>query len=247
MTSATHKLESKVGGNDGASLSKDVPGNVANVSAGGGDGAYVPTYFVGNPKPAHPVLSQLERSLSDAKSFDHDLETILGPFLNKPSTEVVDRVIEALYGKNGNGIPYFVELLAPRLGLDPKKLDVATIDKLVGKYGITKETLKGLIAAREKFDAATISQITTQLAAQLFADFMQGASAQIGNLAYKNRNLAVELIVAMQEYLGGPNAGRNIKQQLSTALTPDRIQGVAGGVIENAYSAHKQATPYLYK
>lgn len=229
MTTETKTIDNKVGNTTPRAI--------------GGDGAYMPTTLIGK----HPILSQFEKSLSDSRPFEHDLEAALGQYLNNSSTDVVDKVIETLYGKNGDGIPYFVEQLAPRLGIDIKKLDKAGIDKLIGKYGIIKETLKGLITAKEKFDTATISQITSQLASQLFADFMQGVPGQVANIAYKNGKDADEILVAMQGFLRGPNAARNLQQQLKTALTPDRKQAIATGIIENAYPTYRESTSNLYR
>lgn len=218
-----------------------------NLAVAGGDGAAMPSYFIGNPKPAHPILSRLETSLGASRSYDHDLEEALGQYLNKSGSEVADKVIETLYGKNGDGVPYFVEKLAPRLGIDLKKLDKAEVDKFIGQYGIIKENLKSLIAAREKFDSAAVSQITTQLAGILFAHLMEGAPAQIANIAYKDGATADDILVKMQEFLRGPNAARSLKHQLKTALTPDRKQGIASGIIEGAYASYKETTTNLYK
>ena len=197
-------------------------------------------------KMRHPVISQLEKAVSEGRPYDHDLEGDLGQYVGKTSSEVADKVIETLYGKNGDGVPYFVEKLAPHIGLDTKKLDKEAVDKIIAEYGILKEPLKNLITSSEKFDAATISRITTQLASQLVADLIKTIPGQIGNLAYRDRDAAVEAIVNIQKFLRGENGAANTRMQLKNALTPDRIQAVATGVVDNAYAAVKESTPNLY-
>ena len=200
---------------------------------------------VGTIKP--PVLSQLEQALTNAKTLDHDLEGALGQFLDRPSGEVADKVIEALYEKNGEGVPYFVEKIAHRLGVDPTKLDRDAVDKLIGEYGVVRETLKTIIASKDKFDAATVSQITTQLATQLAADLMKGIPGQVANLAYKDMGRAKWVAIEMEMYLRGPQAAANLERQLINVATPDRLQAIVAGITDGAYRSIKEATPNLYR
>lgn len=194
-------------------------------------------------EPKEPIVETFIKSLSQGKQYDRSLEKLLSGYIGRKGSEVAEDVVNALYEPNGKGVPKFIEALAPYLHINTSKLSATDIDKFVAKYGIQKDALKRLVAGKEVFDAAVLSQVTTQLGTQLVTDFIDYIPAAIANEAYKNMASAKLKTIGLQRALAGEPAAKNLEVQLASVATPEQLQGIANGIVSDAYRTYKSATP----
>ncbi len=194
-------------------------------------------------KPDYAIVSNFTNALSQGKEFDHGLEGLIGDFIGKKGKDVAMDVVTRLYEPNGKGVPKFIEALAPYLHINLEKLTKEDIDKYVSKYGILMDTLRRTISGRDVFDTGAVQQITTQLAANLVNEFTDYIPASIANQAYKNMNLAKSYTVEIGRALGGDPVAKNLEAQLRSVHTPEQLQATVNGILSDAYTRYKGATP----